>query len=376
MNNGLSLLIVGNGFDKASGLNSSFSDFVNNKYPNIGNILGVIKNDLRISQTNNDLFSKKIDSSATPLLLLFIIVYSYVNGFKNKNILWMDVEKNLETVFVSNGESSKLRDIYNRLKEKRTYQLNDDYTSYMTEIINKFYRPIMSILETYEKFCYFMKEQIENFEQFFTKYLASETMKTSNKGKTYSYDEQAKELFQKIVGEANAKNTSVLNFNYTEPKCFLPRVENVHGRLLTKNAIIGIDSTKIDVKKEEYIFTKTYRKVEDFTRHGEVKRVNDILNTEFHEIYFYGHSLGEQDYSYFQSIFDRQNIYYNSQVKLIFCYSIYDTEIENYIKTNIVKSVCSLIEKYGETLDNKSQGKNLLHKLLAEGRLIITKVNL
>ena len=374
MNNELNLLIVGNGFDKASGLASSFSDFVKNNYPNISNILVAIEKDLKNSKTNNNLFFEKIDSSSYPLLLLFIIVYSYGSGFKNNNILWMDVEKILEIVFASKGKFSELRNIYNRLKERKTYQLFENITSYMSEIIAKFYLPTMSDFETYEEFCFYMEKQIKIFEQFFAEYLALEIQNTSNKDKYPSYDERAEDLFYKIVGYENVNNTKVINFNYTEPKCFKNSVENVHGRLLVKNAIIGIDSTKIDVKKDEYIFTKTYRKVEDFTSHGNVKRVNDILNTKFHKIYFYGHSLGEQDYSYFQSIFDRQNIYDNSQVILIFCYSIYDAKIEDYIKTNIVKSVCSLIEKYGKTFDNKRHGKNLLHKLLTEGRLIIKEV--
>ena len=36
------------------------------------------------------------------------------------------------------------------------------------------------------------------------------------------------------------------------------------------------------------------------------------------EIKFYGHSLREADYSYFQSIFDSYNLYENSKVSLMF----------------------------------------------------------
>lgn len=32
-----------------------------------------------------------------------------------------------------------------------------------------------------------------------------------------------------------------------------------------------------------------------------------------------------------------------------------------------------LLSSYGNTLDNKNHGKNLVHKLLLEGRLIIKK---
>lgn len=51
----------------------------------------------------------------------------------------------------------------------------------------------------------------------------------------------------------------------------------------------------------------------------------------------FGHSLSIFEFLYFQSIFDY--------------YSIYD-------------SVYNLFENYGERLDNKDRGKNLLHKFI------------
>jgi hypothetical protein len=36
--------------------------------------------------------------------------------------------------------------------------------------------------------------------------------------------------------------------------------------------------------------------------------------------------------------------------------------------------VYRLINEYGESLDNENKGKNLLHKLLLEGRIIIEEV--
>jgi len=82
-------------------------------------------------------------------------------------------------------------------------------------------------------------------------------------------------------------------------------------------------------------------------------------------IKFYGHSLNEADYSYFQSIFDYYNLYGNDRVALVFYYS------KGYEQTD---SIYRLINSYGNTLTNKEQGKNLIHKLLLENRLKIVEI--
>lgn len=74
-------------------------------------------------------------------------------------------------------------------------------------------------------------------------------------------------------------------------------------------------------------------------------------------IKFYGHSLIEANYSYFQSIFDYYNIYGNARVALMFYYS------KGYEQTD---SIYRLINSYGKTLTNQEQGKNLIHKVFAD----------
>lgn len=75
---------------------------------------------------------------------------------------------------------------------------------------------------------------------------------------------------------------------------------------------------------------------------------NDNLAT----IKFYGHSLSKADYSYFQSIFDYYNLYGNSSVDLVFYYSKGYEQID---------AIYKLINSYGQSPNNKEQGKNLIH---------------
>ncbi|HAA9777094.1 TPA_asm: hypothetical protein GIM39_15250, partial [Listeria monocytogenes] len=46
------------------------------------------------------------------------------------------------------------------------------------------------------------------------------------------------------------------------------------------------------------------------------------------------------------------------------------------IRQELSNAVQKLISRYGQSMDNKEKGKNLLHKLLLENRLTIKKINL
>ena len=94
-------------------------------------------------------------------------------------------------------------------------------------------------------------------------------------------------------------------------------------------------------------------------------------------IKFFGHSLGDADYSYFQAIFDEVDLY-ESNTRLIFYYNkhrLNDEEEtrqrEKSVQEEMFEKVNRLIVTYGQTQNNKDHGKNLLHKLLLEGRLTI-----
>ncbi|MDR2411738.1 MAG: hypothetical protein LBD88_04150 [Candidatus Peribacteria bacterium] len=81
------------------------------------------------------------------------------------------------------------------------------------------------------------------------------------------------------------------------------------------------------------------------------------------EICFYGLSLNQNDYSYYQALFDRYDIYNNKKIKIVFATKKeYEFELKD--------SVYELLKNYGKTLDNKDHGKNLITLLLLEKRLM------
>lgn len=75
----------------------------------------------------------------------------------------------------------------------------------------------------------------------------------------------------------------------------------------------------------EYRFTKTYRTLKSYT-HGfeKIGEGRDIYTKDIQTIKFYGHSLAEADYAYFQQLFDYYELYTNPNLSLVFFYSVYD----------------------------------------------------
>lgn len=173
--------------------------------------------------------------------------------------------------------------------------------------------------------------------------------------------------------------TNILSFNYTnifdilgvKSPCLY---SNVHGKLCSvpctegckvSSLIFGIDDTLIpskDLNSELRLFSKTYRKMMD--TNAPISILPPRNNRPI-EIKFYGHSLSEADYSYFQSIFDYFDLYSNYNISLVFYYSKGHEQHD---------AIYRLINSYGRTLANKDQGKNLMHKLLLENRLKIIEL--
>lgn len=231
-------------------------------------------------------------------------------------------------------------------------------------------------------------EELKLFENVFRNYIDYRIMEKLNNSKrsqsTY------RDNLLRLVENDMENDYLLFNFNYTlfsnakddlkKSKVTFSRnneevsfnENNVHGRY-DKLCIFGIDQTRINVDSPEYIFTKTYRKLDSYDQLIAFS-LPPRLNVK--EIIIYGHSLSEADYSYFQSIFDYYNIY-QSSVKIKFMYSLYGEKSNHQnIKSEQISAITRLLQDYGKTMNNKDHGKNLIHKLLIENRLMIKKIEL
>ena len=177
---------------------------------------------------------------------------------------------------------------------------------------------------------------------------------------------------------------SILSSNYTRPVETFGSSEhdadfiNIYGRL-GGEIVFGIDGIGRMGSSEILPFTKTYRLMAmDLPDMGSVIHIpsGNNLDRGTQVIKFYGHSLGKADYSYFQAIFDAVNLY-ESSTSLVFFFRPHKNptgemgSVDKARKDMMAKAI-ALLTTYGETLDNKDHGANLIHKLLKEGRLAVT----
>lgn len=201
-------------------------------------------------------------------------------------------------------------------------------------------------------------------------------------GECERYSIDSKLLLTSLVSsgaEDQITDATILNFNYTHPLLMKQDLDvaevdyiNIHGRC-GGEIIFGIDGTGLIYDDRLMPFTKTYRVMASHRMdlRAPVSRPCETAPCDQGTtiIKFFGHSLAEADYSYFQSIFDNVNLY-GGKTALVFYYAPYCPSAEKDLQKSIVK----LLSSYGSTMTNRGHGDNLIHKLLMEGRISIKKV--
>lgn len=376
------LVILGNGFDLNVGMKTSYNDYFSKIEAE-----GVVEN-----------FCKECDKLLTPhpdLILslkrkypevtFWDIVFYILKEVEFEK--WNDVERGIYEI-INIGNQSVWEDYQNSkyLHEFDKYLRKKNYSKirYTRALHNYCQRSMFTKENMYE----FQLGELKRYEQKFAQYIIEQdslaTKETQDKISnllfdiTEPFDHQKSTIFM---------STSILSFNYTNTihkslywgertldNSFIP----IHGQA-TDNVIFGIDEVanidknliEFDYESPLYPFTKTARimKTPQVTRSFYKSSLSPNVDT----IRFYGHSLSKFDYSYFQSIFDFYDIYHK-KVNLKFFYSIYCKDKEEEITKNQMNCVIKLLKTYGTTMDNHDHGKNLLHKLILEGRLKITKI--
>lgn len=358
-----------------------------------------ISSDFGIKEKFEEL--KKLDFS----FLSFWDVY-FIN-LRDKKENWADVELNIAEYLKNdvNKSFSYIEELDGNTPLSEVYNISDkaeinDILVYFMLLTNDMEK-IRGL--NLKKFLCYLKDQLIDFEKNINDYILSLFI-DENPNSTYSYDgpfieqlsfiDNFKETINKMIKDNSSdERYCILSFNYTFfpserleqkddlkemylvryiedlPNCTFYR--NIHGKLgkQNSNVIIGIDEKDIEPQDELYRFTKTYQLFE-FDSSGNEKNLGLPIGVK--KIKFFGHSLAEADYSYFQSIFDFYDIY-NTNVQLIFYYVNYKNSDGEEVdgKEELLLRVIRLMKEYGETLDNKDHGKNLLHKLRLENRIIL-----
>ena len=355
---------------------------------------------------------------------ILLILMDQING------TWYDIEtcmNNFLTMksIMSNPDKSAIEYIHDSIRDLRSEEFFSIYEIDNYSPLNDFnfrfiiYVIIYKIIKNNDNkksylttFQYqsFLLNELHKFENKFSNFVASEVHKSDNTIKPYY--QRLNTLVPILISLSNNNKANILSFNYTHVQTnnnYIDKYKNIHGSLLLEkenkinksNVIFGIDSNTIYPKQLNqfsidliYPFTKTQRVLglstntkEDIeNRIANLQSVNkieskyiNVIDDTINEIVFFGHSLGESDYSYFMSIFDHYKLN-DSKITLKFVFNPKRNkkdpcpeEVRN-IRLGQAKRISSLINRYSNTLENKNHGKNLLHKLLVEDRIQIVDI--
>ena len=370
------LYILGNGFDLYLGLKTRYSDYFKNRKISeefFEKIKSIFKNS--IGSYNYDARTKVYAVFDYDEILLNMqivqlykdieknLFYLYLMFLKKCDLNWNEVESNILPFTRDTSKIFKLKmeTILGNIEKNEMYK----YLLIAKVIIKD--RKNLSFLD-------FMMEQLNLFEKDFGNYIGSLEIKEENKNRLIN-------IFRTTCRK------KIINFNYSiflqdlidryKDIAFseieiarrikpIESIVNIHGDF--KNPIFGIDS--LNSEEQFQNFTKTSRILDNDTIENFELPKPEKLGT----INFFGHSLSEADYSYFQSLFDYYDIY-SSNIKLNFMYSEYDKNDLTRAKRETHNNVVKLMNNYGEKLENKDKGKNLLHKLLIENRIKLINVD-
>ena len=349
------LLILGNGFDLECNLHSRFVDYFRTREEKPW-----LQSSISIKWKENPNDPENIWDH----------IFLYERGANPND--WKDVES-LILKWVLKDKLEDFRDVTAPIAQRYSFfkkiALNLENSKELSAQITR--------IESVTEIRNLLFSQLHFFERAFEKYLI-------NEASSQTYTESAHKLYTALVSASvnnTAYNNFVLSFNYTAPQPSSPEQipndhlccwRNVHGKLGMNNLIFGIDMNELDEEQQRdhsiRQFTKTYRTL----KLSNNRSTTLLLRRErfFDNIKFYGHSLGKADYSYFKAIFDFINLY-DSETQLIFYYP----SNHQGFGEELYPKIADLLTDYGQSLPDKSKGRNLMHKLLLEERLSLQSLD-
>ena len=437
------LVILGNGFDLQCGLASSFGDFEKPRKGLIEDLIEKYSMHQGEADTSGELVTYPDDcqerqevSLAADIWAAGITVWDLILIADEQIRTWYDVEACIRDWLLKHpGRGEQLRN------QNNLYAVKHQYSRYQQALIPGLHdNPYeMAVIDNYWDDGYFsqmpvneqvsklllrwyacnaddnsimkvMMQELHRLEAAFSSY-----MKNEADGNEY-YRSHACLLLQKLMNDqlsdyddqllsnpyrkdsftlpwSPPKDARVMDFNYTDPTYGIKpalTLINIHGNIHGGEIIFGIDSNSVDIDDSNYSglvkFTKTYRLMaldRDLETNLVHPHVSGQPGSETNMIKFFGHSLGDPDYSYFQAIFDEVDLY-GSDTRLVFYYN--QKRLNEYkddekgknttsesAQEEMFEKVNRLITTYGQTLDNKDHGRNLMHKLLLENRLQVVQ---
>lgn len=369
------LLVLGNGFDKRCGLKSSFNEYVDSGYYSDRKeaCLQAIEYIKKYGPVNH-----RVPANVNQLYEVFKNITFWDFYFAGRYFIdpnnseeineWFDFEARLKDFVqgaisdIDNTDTVFTKIIKTEWHIFSTSSLRN--TDEIYYIILRLY--IDYIMEPYKynsnnrkSLASLLLNELKKYELLFGKYIEDQQIHDSD------YEFKAKKIVASLIG-SNHKLVCLNTFNYSDMSGIVGYscgIWHINGDLM--NPIFGIDlpmpEASYDGKpiqtsdlssesvKEWYRFTKTYRRLE-LEGNSKYYPAKEI----FRRVVVYGHSLNEQDYNYFFSLFNRMDLSAQRGKKnayeVDFLYSEYGGKSREEAKRELIDRALPLLQRYNKEI--------------------------
>lgn len=345
------LLVIGNGFDIQLNLKTTYKEYLESKmYSDRFNLLTKLPervgDAIRVETPINLSYFSRYKKDLFEKLNFWDLFFglSKVLALDERFETWSDFERYLYEF---------LRDDYSAVNIKKVLACEKRLSGYFGEDSSKDFLMILYIylaqkgLIDKSGHVYYREllNELKKYEKEFGLYINEQTA-------TEKYTENSERLIKKLIGKGNEIG-GIDTFNYSAVPYSDSLVWHINGDV--DNPIFGIDDFSDDKKTSQlnfdyYIFTKTYRRLEQYGLKNSTPKYRKHTG-----VVVYGHSLNEQDYSYYYPLFNQldftnSNTASNNGKYIVFKYSVFGNKSSEERREEVIKAVLKMLASYNEEI--------------------------
>ena len=373
-------VVLGNGFDLCCGLHTKYSDFYCEKWAEYTNLRKIYK---KYVNSTDDL---NINDGALKNINIWDLFFALSGSENPKENMqnWCDVELLIKDSLYQSKEADNINEVIDYLlhsdspvnwcttkkiiatkdfreRSAGTFAaiLIEEKMKRLNYRINHFYDFLLQELKEFEK-------RFGDFIYWQLHYGKIEETKFGVINSNATYIEKAKYILNELC-DLESSSIDTFNYSFIEDEKIDSKIRHINGDF--REPIFGVD-TIFSPEKEEYVFTKTSRRME--------ADMNDSFYLEkedFKHVVVFGHSLNEADYSYFFPLFDNLDLSHpvNSRGVVVFAYYVWENGDEEQIKISLRKRITQMLYAYSEE-SGVSNPKRFLDSLSTQGKIILYQI--
>lgn len=373
-------LVIGNGFDLYCGLKTSYRDFFN-RDPDKNNYFSTWLNDFVpkvrsfMNVHNPKRLEKWKDFECFEFTNLWDFYFILISANEKKKIAtwdWCDIESKIEESLSdcknTKGKKEILwKDVYEIIKNgsKENSCVKTLLLASIAFKIND-----CKAFKSVEDFYLFLLKELKKFEIEFSNYVWSLHADTEGyyKQEERDFERNSEILIERLCNIDSLTSIDSFNYDWVGYERCKKLTHNINGNI--RDPIFGIDSDVFNSGDARFMFSKTARRMELDMVSDESSEKN-----KFENIVVFGSSLSRADYSYYFSIFDKISIVdLTIDSKVVFAFSIYDSNRKASILSQLRKNISNLFQEYSIYKGNESHPNRLLDALTTQGKVIMYEI--